>query len=77
VNTEEAMHKGISCHQNSGEIFSLLVDNKSFENMEKFKYFGTKTTNQNWIHEKIKSRLNSGNACHHSVQNLFGFLSPL
>jgi hypothetical protein len=27
-------------------------------------------TNQNLIQEKIKRRLNSGNACYHSVQNL-------
>jgi hypothetical protein len=27
-------------------------------------------TKQNWIREEIKRRLNSGNACYHSVQNL-------
>jgi hypothetical protein len=27
-------------------------------------------TNQNLIQEKIKRRLNSGNVCYHSVQNL-------
>jgi hypothetical protein len=31
---------------------------------------GTTITNQNLIHEEIKRRLNSGNACYHSVQNL-------
>jgi hypothetical protein len=31
---------------------------------------GTTLTNQNDIHDEIKSRLNSGNASHHSVQNL-------
>jgi hypothetical protein len=36
----------------------------------KFRYLGTKLTNQNDIHDEIKSRLNSGNACYHSVQNL-------
>ena len=30
---------------------------------------GTTFTNQNYIQEEIKSRLNSGNACYHSVQN--------
>jgi hypothetical protein len=30
---------------------------------------GTTTTNQNLIQEEIKRRLNSGNACYHSVQN--------
>jgi hypothetical protein len=38
--------------------------------VEHFKYLGTTLTNQNSIHEEIKSRLISGNACYHSVQNL-------
>jgi hypothetical protein len=32
--------------------------------------FRRKTRNQNLIQEEIKRRLNSGNACYHSVQNL-------
>jgi hypothetical protein len=31
---------------------------------------GATVTNQNSTHEEIKSRLKSGNACYHSVQNL-------
>jgi len=31
---------------------------------------GTALINQNYIQEKIKSRLKSGNVCYHSVQNL-------
>ena len=38
--------------------------------MEEFKYLGTVLTNQNAIQEEIKSKLRSGNACYHSVQNL-------
>jgi hypothetical protein len=34
------------------------------------KYLRTTATNQNWVHEEIKCRLNSGNACYHSVQSL-------
>jgi hypothetical protein len=37
--------------------------------MSQFKYLGT-VTNQNFIQEENKRRLNSGNACYHSVQNL-------
>ena len=32
--------------------------------------FGTTLTDQNSIKEEIKSRLKSGNACCHSVQNI-------
>jgi hypothetical protein len=38
--------------------------------VSQFKYLGTTVTNQNFIQEKIKRRLNSGNACYHSVQIL-------
>jgi len=38
--------------------------------VELFKYLGITLTNQNYIHEEIKVRLKSGNACYHSVQNL-------
>jgi hypothetical protein len=37
---------------------------------KKFKYLETTLTDKNYVHEEIKSRLNSGNACYHSVQSL-------
>jgi hypothetical protein len=43
---------------------------RSFENLSQFKYLGATVTKQNLIQEEIKRRLNSGNACYHSVQNL-------
>ena len=56
--------------QNAGRNHSLRTDNSTFERVEEFKYLGTTLTNQNSIPEEIKSRLKSGNACYHSVQNL-------
>ena len=48
----------------------MSIDNSTFERVEEFKYLGTTLTNQNSVAEEIKSRLRSGNACYHSVQNL-------
>ena len=60
----------MSRDQNAGRNHSVRTDNSIFERVEEFKYLGTTLTNQNSIPEKIKSRLRSGNACYHSVQNL-------
>jgi hypothetical protein len=56
--------------QNAGQNGYIQIGNESFETVEQFKYLGTTLTNQNSVHEEIKSRLKSGNACYHSVQNL-------
>jgi len=59
----------MSRYQNAGRVHSVRIDNNTFERVEEFKYLGTTLTNQNSIAEEIKSRLRSGNACYHSVQN--------
>jgi len=48
----------------------VRIDNSTFDRVEEVKYLGTTLTNQNSNMEEIKSRLKSGNACYHSVQNL-------
>jgi hypothetical protein len=69
VNAEKTKYMVISRNQNAGQSHNIKLDNKSFERVEQFRYLGTTLTNQNSIQEEIKSRLKSGNACYHSVQD--------
>jgi hypothetical protein len=70
INTEKTKYMIMSRHSNSGQNQNIRIANESFENVEKSKYLGTTLTYQNDIRDEIKSRLNSGNACYYSVQNL-------
>jgi hypothetical protein len=70
INTEKTKYMIMSRHPNSGQNQNIRIANELFENVAKFKYMGTTLTNQNAIHDEIKSRLNSGSACYYSVQNL-------
>jgi len=56
--------------KNAGRSHSIEIDNRPFGRVEEFKYLGTTLTNQYSIQDESKSRLKSGNACYHSVQNL-------
>jgi hypothetical protein len=64
------MHMLLSRHQNVVQNRDVKIANKSFENVSQFKYLEPTVTNQNLIQEEIKRRLNSGDPCCHSVQNL-------
>jgi hypothetical protein len=70
--------KSLKCRQNLKQVedandalwvkrhdHNPKIADRSSENAAKFKYLGTIVKDQNLI-----SRLNSGNACYHSVQNL-------
>jgi len=60
----------MSRDQNAGRSLNKKTANNSSETVEQFKYLGTTLKTQNSIHEEIKSRLKSGNAYYHSVQNI-------
>jgi hypothetical protein len=60
----------MSRHQTAGQSNYIRVANKSFERLANLKYLGATSADQNCIHAEIRSRLNSGNACYHAVQNL-------
>jgi hypothetical protein len=70
INVEKTKYMLLSCHQTAGRNRNVKIANRSFGNVSQFKYLGTTVTNQNLIQEEIKRRLNSCNACYHSVQNL-------
>jgi hypothetical protein len=70
INIEKTKYMLLSRYQIVGQSRDIKIANRSFENVSQFKYLGTTVTNQNLIQEEIKRRLNSGNACYHSVQNL-------
>jgi hypothetical protein len=54
----------MSHNQKIGQKHSIKIVNRCFEDVVKFRYFGTTLTDQNCMHKEIKSRLNLGNACY-------------
>jgi hypothetical protein len=70
VNPEKTKYTLMPRSQKIGQKHSIKIANRSFEDVAKFKYLGTTLTDQNHMHEEIKSRLNLGNACYCLVQCL-------
>jgi hypothetical protein len=64
----------VSRDQNAGQNRGIKIGNRLLKNVSQLNDTETRVTNQNLIQD-IKRRLNSGNACYHSVQNLsFSYL---
>jgi len=62
------MYVVVSRNQNASRSHNTKIDDSSLERVEEFKYLGT-LTNQNYIQVEIKSRMKSGNASYHLMQN--------
>jgi hypothetical protein len=70
INVEKTKYMLLSRQGNVGQNRDIKMANRSFENVPQFKCLGMTVTNQNLIQEEIMRRMNSGNACYHSVQSL-------
>jgi hypothetical protein len=49
VSAEKTKHMLLSRHQNAGQNHDIKIANRSFENVEQFRYLGTNTPHQNLI----------------------------
>jgi len=73
INADKTEYMVMFRDQNIGLIHIIKTDNIFLARVEEVKYLGTALTNQSSIQEEIKSRLKSGNACYHLVQNLLSY----
>jgi hypothetical protein len=69
VNVDKTKYVVKSRNQKTERIHRIKNENIFSESVEQFIYLGTTLKYENYIQEEIKSRLKSGNACYHSVQN--------
>jgi hypothetical protein len=60
----------LSRRQNAEKNHDIKTADMTFANVAQFRYMRKRVTDQNLIQEEIKRRLNSGNRCYQSVQNL-------
>ena len=70
VNSDKTKYMITSRQQNIVQNQNIVIENLSFEKVEKFKYLGVTVTNTNDIHEEIKRRINLGNECYYSLEKI-------
>jgi hypothetical protein len=70
LNPEKTKYMLKSPSQKIRQKHTVNLAIRAFEDVGKSRYLGTRVTDQNCMHGEIKRRLNSGNACYHSVQSL-------
>ena len=70
VNSDKTKYMITSRQQNIVQNQNIVIENLSFEKVEKFIYPGVTVTNTNVIREEIKSRINKVNACYYSLEKI-------
>ena len=59
-----------SRHRTVVQNQNIVIGKITFENVEKFKFLGVTITNTKDIREEIKRRINMGNACYYSLEQM-------
>jgi hypothetical protein len=70
INVDKTEYMMLSRLQNVGQNRRKTNSKQMIRKCVTVQIFGATVTNPNLIQEEIKRRLNSGNACYHSVQNI-------
>ncbi len=70
VNAGKSKYMVMSGDQNAGRSHTMKVDNSSLKGWKSSSIGNNLNKPKLKAREEIKSRLNSGNACYHSVQNI-------
>ena len=71
VNSERSKYIITSRQQNVVQNQNIVMENSSFEKVEKFKYLGVTVTNMKDTCKEIKRRIiNKGNACYYSLEKM-------
>ena len=70
VNSDKTKYMITSRQQNIVQNQNIVIENSSFEKVEKFKYLGVTVTNTNDTREEIKRRINVGNDCYYSLKKI-------